>query len=91
MADYRLYFLDRQDHIRDVKALTCADDEQAVQLAAAYAAGGRLELWRRSTLIRRFGSGPSADASQPHAAQPQRVGDDADRRGGHRRGRDLRR
>ncbi len=63
MADYRLYFLDHQDHIRDVKALECAGDEQAIQLAAAYAGGGRRELWRRGTLIRRFGSGRSADPS----------------------------
>jgi hypothetical protein len=55
MADYRLYFLDDQDQIRDVKALDCADDDEALQKAAEHAKNGRLELWRRSTLIGRFG------------------------------------
>ena len=55
MADYRLYFLDDQDLIRDVKALDCADDQEALQKAAEHVKSGRLELWRRSKLIRRFG------------------------------------
>ncbi|WP_309090932.1 hypothetical protein [Phenylobacterium sp.] len=54
MADYRLYFLDEANHIRGVAELDCEDDAAAVVQSESHTDAGRMELWRRDQLIRRF-------------------------------------
>ena len=44
--DYRLYFLDRNDHIQSAIDLESADDDQALRLAHHQAEGAAMELWQ---------------------------------------------
>lgn len=54
MAHYRLYVLDREDHIRHAFDLECEDDEQAVAQTEARRAGQTLELWQGARRVVRF-------------------------------------
>jgi len=46
VAHYRLYFLDRQDHIRQAVSLECADDEEALASVEEHRDGRTVELWQ---------------------------------------------
>jgi hypothetical protein len=54
MAGYRLYFMDRDDHIKDAVELDCVDDDDAVRQAEDYRERGRMELWRRARVVMKF-------------------------------------
>ncbi len=45
MTHYRLYFLNRDDHIRQAVSLECLDDAAAIQAVDGHRNGGALELW----------------------------------------------
>ena len=51
--EYRLYFLDRTDHIRGVIPFECDGDRQAKVFAVARAHGKAIELWNRARLVMR--------------------------------------
>jgi hypothetical protein len=53
-AAYRLYFLDANDHIEDVRVLDCASDREAVEASRRFINGRDLELWERGRFISRF-------------------------------------
>lgn len=52
MAGYRLYFLDRQNHFRDVVVLECRSDDDACSAAEDHRDGRAMELWLRDRLVR---------------------------------------
>ena len=55
MADYRLYFLDQNNHVRHVVPLAdCADDEAAIRTAVSHSNAQAMELWLLDRLVRRF-------------------------------------
>jgi hypothetical protein len=54
MCGYRLYFLDRDDHIHSAINLDCADDDQAVALAHEHHDGAPMELWQGARLVKRI-------------------------------------
>ena len=54
MADYRLYFLDSENHIRRRMDLVCRDDAHAIETVAEHAPRGGVELWQGARLVRRF-------------------------------------
>ena len=54
MAEYRLYFLDDDGHIRGVYEFLGEDDFTAAEQAARHADGRGMELWRREHLVRTF-------------------------------------
>ena len=56
LAYYRLYFLDRDDHIRHAVSLECEDDAQAIELARGHADGRTLELWQGARRVVRLAS-----------------------------------
>ncbi len=51
---YRLYFLDRKDHIRHALSLECESDVAALQLVEEHKNSGRLELWQGARQVARF-------------------------------------
>ena len=57
MADYRLYFLDRANHIKNVVEFASDDDGAAAEHALRHADGRAMELWSRDRLVRRFEGG----------------------------------
>ena len=54
LPDYRLYFLDKNDHIRRRIDLDCRDDAHATEVAAEHMDGNARELWDGARLVRRF-------------------------------------
>lgn len=54
MADFRLYFLDKGDHIVEARNLECTDDDAAVRAVESLRDGRSMELWRRDRRIRSF-------------------------------------
>jgi hypothetical protein len=54
MAGYRLYFMDKQDHITEAVELECEDDSHAIRQAEPYLDGREVELWRRARVVMRF-------------------------------------
>jgi hypothetical protein len=54
MAGYRLYFMDKQDHITEAVELECEDDSHAIRHAEPYLDGREVELWRRARVVMRF-------------------------------------
>lgn len=56
MAEYRLYYLDTEHHIRDVLPFETVSDEVAVEIAQRRSKGRPIELWNRDRLVlRRIG------------------------------------
>jgi hypothetical protein len=43
--NYRLYFFDGSDHIREVREFEAPDDASAIELSEAWREGRRIELW----------------------------------------------
>ena len=64
MAHFRLYFLDRNDHIRHAVSLECVDDAEAIQLLDGHRNGGAMELWQGVRLVTRI------EAEQSQALRP---------------------
>lgn len=56
MVDYRLYFMDANNHIRRRVDLDCRDDAHAIEVVGEHAPHGRVELWQRDRLVKRFES-----------------------------------
>ena len=52
--DYRLFFKDSEDHIRDVIEMVCADDEMAIRKAESLSDGREMELWRLAVHLKTF-------------------------------------
>ena len=62
MSDYRLYFLDETNHIRDAVEMVCASDRDAVHAAEQRAEGhDRFELWQRDRIVKIWGDRPGAE------------------------------
>ena len=51
---YRLYFLDRGDHIRHALSLECENDADALRLIEEHKDSGPLELWEGARQVARF-------------------------------------
>jgi hypothetical protein len=58
MAEYRLYFVDRFDHIRDAVELEGIDDAEAIRKAEKRSDGRKMELWRRARKVMTFTEAP---------------------------------
>ncbi len=58
MADYKLYFLNRSDHVRKRIDLDCRDDAHAIEVVGEHIkdAPFAMELWQGSRLVKRFDS-----------------------------------
>ena len=54
MADYRIYFLDDDGHIRGVISFLSEDDADALKHAKQYMDGRDLELWNLGRLVQRL-------------------------------------
>jgi hypothetical protein len=54
MADYRLYFFDKADHIGHVVNFDCDTDAEAIELAATHHDGRKMELWSFNRLVETF-------------------------------------
>ena len=54
MVDYRIYFLDSEDHIVKREEFVSPSDEEALEHAKQYVDGKALELWSRDRFVRRF-------------------------------------
>jgi hypothetical protein len=48
---YRIYRLDRANHIVEVEWLNAADDEEAIKAARGMKSSGRREIWRGDRLV----------------------------------------
>jgi len=46
MAEYRVYFVDADEHFYDAVRLICADEAEAIERAKALAIGHGVELWQ---------------------------------------------
>lgn len=71
MAGYRLYFLDPNNHIRDVVEITCETDDEAIALVEKHTDGRTIELWQEARNVRRFeaaAQGPGAPHTQEQHA-----------------------
>jgi hypothetical protein len=69
MADYRLYFMDAQDHIQDAVELDCADDREAVRKSQTLLDGREVELWRRARVVMRFPASNAPRSPMPEAGR----------------------
>jgi hypothetical protein len=59
MPEYRIYFIDRANHIsRPPEIVECADDQEAVKKAEQFVDGQDVELWQRGRFIMRFAHDP---------------------------------
>ena len=68
MPAYRIYFIDRTDHISGPpKIIDCANDQEAIQKASQFVDRHDVELWERSRLVMRFPHNPKK--SMPSKAQ----------------------
>jgi hypothetical protein len=57
MPAYRIYFIDRANHIsRPSEIVECADDQEAIKKAEQLVEGQDLELWERDRFIMRIPS-----------------------------------
>ncbi len=54
MNEYRLYFLDKENHVVRREEFQQADDEQAIAHAKQFLDGKALELWSGARLINRL-------------------------------------
>ena len=54
MKHYRLYFLDRADHIRHAISLECEDDEAALAVVEQHRDGRTVELWEGARWVARL-------------------------------------
>jgi hypothetical protein len=63
MAEYRIYYLDPDDHIFRADAFECADDAAAEATARSRANGHAVELWNLDRRIGRFESSPRPSVS----------------------------
>ena len=54
MVEYRAYTVDRDGHILGVKALVCADDAEAIEMAKLLAIDHDVELWQLDRKIALF-------------------------------------
>ena len=52
MADYRLYFLDRNGRVERVVEMVCPDDAHALKSIANHDRGGPIELWHLARRIK---------------------------------------
>ena len=53
-VDYRLYFIDANNHIRRRVDLECRDDAHAIEVVGEHAPEGGVELWQGARLVKRF-------------------------------------
>ena len=61
MADYRLYYLDKDGRVS--KAVECETDERAIDEASGHSAAHGMELWSLDRRVRVFkGESPSGRA-----------------------------
>ena len=58
VADYRLYFMDRSDHIARALALQCEDDEEALRVVAGHRHQHAMELWQGARRVSRIEPNP---------------------------------
>jgi hypothetical protein len=54
MAEYRAYTIGRDGHFMAVKALTCADDAEAIAKAKPLVDGHDIELWSGDRFVARL-------------------------------------
>jgi hypothetical protein len=54
VAHYRIYFLDRKDHIRRALSVECADDAEAIKQLETHRDGRCLELWEGARRVVRI-------------------------------------
>jgi len=54
--EYKLYFTDPTGHIHRRVDLECADDREAIEVAARHIDGLDLELWTGSRFVKKFAS-----------------------------------
>ena len=54
LPDYRLYLLDKNNHVRRRVDLECRDDEHAIEVVSEHEWYSVMELWQRYRLVRRF-------------------------------------
>jgi len=54
MAEYRAYIIGRDGHFIRAKALTCADDAEAIAKAKPLVDGHDVELWSGERLVTRL-------------------------------------
>jgi hypothetical protein len=52
VTGYRLYFFDAEGHIGHRLEFDCGSDEEALALAEQHRAGGTVELWCGTRLVR---------------------------------------
>jgi hypothetical protein len=55
MPTYRIYFIDRQNHIpRPLEIIECADDHEATDKAIGFVDGHDVEVWSLNRLVVRL-------------------------------------
>ena len=54
MADYRLYFHDRNGHIQAAEEFVCLDDAEALGISEDLLKGAPGELWQLARRVRKF-------------------------------------
>lgn len=56
MPDYKLYFMDKRNHISRRVDLDCRDDAHAVEVVGEHAGNAdfAMELWQADRLVKRF-------------------------------------
>ena len=64
MSHYRLYFLDRNDHIRHALDIECQDDAEAIELVEGHRDGRTMELWQGARRVARI-EGDGSPQAQP--------------------------
>ena len=68
MGHYRLYFLDRSDHIRHALSLECRNDAEAITLIEEHKDGRTMELWQGARQVTRIEADLSPQAALNHPA-----------------------
>ena len=71
MRGYRLYFFNRDDHIREAVELICPDDEDALRAIDTHRDGRAMELWCGARLVKRYGAeifAQSSPSSNDHSS-----------------------
>ncbi len=68
MGHYRLYFLDRSDHIRHALSLECRSDAEAIDLIEDHKDGRSMELWQGARRVARIEADVSPQAALNHPA-----------------------